>query len=102
MLFQQRMKNQSTCCSICCIDQKMAPQELATIESYAKVLPEFHGRGFPLRSGQAAGLSGRWKHRLHRRRAVRHQVGDSLRENHYCTLELAFADGLWKQRKSFR
>ncbi|MBE3016060.1 TerB family tellurite resistance protein [Microbispora sp. NEAU-D428] len=81
---------------MCYIDQKMAPQELATIESYAKALPEFYGRNFQDYYEAAKRLASRADGSIDCAVGALSDIKSEIlrRRTYYCALELAFADGL--------
>jgi tellurite resistance protein len=79
----------------CYIDNKMTSQEVATIESYAKSLPEFYGKDFQVyyqaAKNLAAGVDGSLD------KAV--DILSDIKSEHlrrrvfYCSVELAWCDG---------
>jgi tellurite resistance protein len=87
----------------CYIDGKMAPQELATVESYAKSLPEYYGRDFQEYYQAAKEIAARVDGDLQQAVDCISEISSStLRvKTLYCCLELALCDGSTESEEKF-
>jgi len=79
----------------CYADKKIASQQIAVIESYAKSLPEFYGHDFQKYYGAAKEIASSAGGNLDRAIGYLSRIESrSLREKTYCCcVELALADG---------